>query len=542
MTYRVYLGPGATAGDGLNRAQALSTITGVASNTATAKVEVTGGVFSDRGIIAGKIFVDCACDPDRVQGPRDIGIPGVRIMLEDGTSTVTDVEGKFNFYGLAPRVHVLKVDVTTLPPGSKLAAVSSRNAGDGWTRFVDLRNSEFARGDFVEVSSDPSVLAAVIARRNRGEVYCRDSRHDPDGAGGRLPGTRAAETVPGTVYQPLIGGLSSPVTVEGAASPVLRLPQSEQPDRLARPTDSRLEMMVPAQGIPADGQTSVPVRVKIVAADGSVITTPTTVTLETTLGRWLVEDLDATQPGVQTQLQDGQGEFMLAASPREGVGEIRATSGALVQTGRVAFLPVERPLTAVGIVEGRIDLRSLAKGALVPATPQDGFEQELKDISISGDSGLNRAAARAALYLQGKVKGSYLLTLAFDTEQDPGKRYMADIQPDEFYPVYGDASVKDYRRAVVRPAVRPDRQGPELLPLRRLPDAVALAGAAAGWLPAQPDRRRAALREQDGAGQRLCRAHADHPGGGRAARAWASPARTSCRRATRGSTASGSTS
>ena len=443
VTYRVYLGAGATAGDGLNRAQALSTLTGVASNTATAKVQVTGGVFSDRGIIAGKIFVDCACNPDRVQGSRDIGIPGVRIILEDGTSTVTDVEGKFNFYGLAPRVHVLKVDVTTLPPGSKLAAVSSRNAGDGWTRFVDLRNSEFARGDFVEVSGNPSVLAAVIARRNRGEVVAAIPDTTPMVlvADSLVP---TAQTVPGSVYQPLLGGLASPVTVEGAASPVLRLPQADQPERLARPTDSRLEMMVPAQGIPADGQTSVPVQVKIVAADGNVITTPTTVTLETTLGRWLVEDLDATQPGVQTQLHDGQGDFMLAASPREGVGEIRATSGAMVQTGRVAFLPVERPLTAVGIVEGRVDLRSLAKGALVPATPQDGFEQELKDISISGDSGLDRAAARAALYLQGKVKGSYLLTLAFDTEQDPGKRYMQDIQPDEFYPVYGDASVKDY--------------------------------------------------------------------------------------------------
>ncbi len=444
VTYRVFLNPGASAGDGLNRAQAVSTISGVASNTATAKVEVTGGVFTDRGIIAGKIFIDCDCDPDRVQGPRDIGIPGVRIMLEDGTSTVTDVEGKYNFYGLSPRMHVLKVDVTTLPPGSRLAAVSSRNAGDGWTRFVDLRNGEFVRGDFVEVSNDAAVLAAVIARRRQGEIYAAAI---PDTIPMVMVGdslTASGDTVPGTAYQPLIGGLASPVTAEGAASPVLRLPQSEQPERLARPTDSRLEMMVPAQGIPADGVTSVPVRVKIAAANGAVITTPATVTLEASLGRWLVEDLDATQPGVQTQLKDGQGEFMLAASPREGVGEVRVTSGALVQTGRVAFLPVARPLTAVGILEGRIDLRSLSKGALVPSTPDDGFEQELKDISISGDSGLNRAGARAALFLQGKVKGSYLLTLAFDTEQDPGRQFMRDIQPDEFYPVYGDASVKDF--------------------------------------------------------------------------------------------------
>ena len=186
VTYRVFLNPGASAGDGLNRAQAVSTISGVASNTATAKVEVTGGVFTDRGIIAGKIFIDCDCDPDRVQGPRDIGIPGVRIMLEDGTSTVTDVEGKYNFYGLSPRMHVLKVDVTTLPPGSRLAAVSSRNAGDGWTRFVDLRNGEFVRGDFVEVSNDAEVLKAVIARRRQGEIYAAIPGHDPDGDGGRL--------------------------------------------------------------------------------------------------------------------------------------------------------------------------------------------------------------------------------------------------------------------------------------------------------------------------------------------------------------------
>ena len=264
VTYRVYLGSGSPAGDGINRAIAQSTVTGVSSNTAIAEVKVTGGVFSDRGIIAGKIFVDCACDSNLVQGPRDIGIPGVRIMLEDGTSTITDVEGKFNFYGVAPRVHVLKVDRTTLPPGARLAAISSRNAGDGWTRFVDMRNSEFARGDFAEVSHDPAVLAAVIARRSKGEIYSAipDSVPMVLANDSLAPSTGA---VPTEAYRPLLGGLASPVTTEGAATPVLRLPQAEQPQGLARPTDSHLEMLVPAQGIPADGVTAVPVRIKLVA-------------------------------------------------------------------------------------------------------------------------------------------------------------------------------------------------------------------------------------------------------------------------------------
>ena len=85
------------------------------SNTAAARIQVRGGVFADEGIIAGKVYIECDCDSDRVQGPEERGIPGVRVYLEDGSFAITDVEGKYHFNHVRPRLHVVRLDATTLP-------------------------------------------------------------------------------------------------------------------------------------------------------------------------------------------------------------------------------------------------------------------------------------------------------------------------------------------------------------------------------------------------------------------------------------------
>ena len=107
-------------GDGVNRAQATYAVAGTttASNVASAKVQVTGGVFSDKGFILGKVFMDC--NANGVQDKGEEGVPGVRVVLEDGTYIVTDGAGKFSFYGLANRTHVVKVDRATVPAGAAL--------------------------------------------------------------------------------------------------------------------------------------------------------------------------------------------------------------------------------------------------------------------------------------------------------------------------------------------------------------------------------------------------------------------------------------
>jgi hypothetical protein len=131
-------------------------------------VAVGGGVFATEACLAGKVFVDC--NHDHVQGAEELGIPGVRLILSDGTNLVSDVEGKYAVCGLAPRSHVLRVDETTLPRGSRLTTSGSRNLGDAGSLWLDLKHGELHRADVVEGSCSNTVLEQVKARRALGEV------------------------------------------------------------------------------------------------------------------------------------------------------------------------------------------------------------------------------------------------------------------------------------------------------------------------------------------------------------------------------------
>jgi uncharacterized repeat protein (TIGR01451 family) len=50
---------------------------------------------------------------------------------------------------------------------------------------------------------------------------------------------------------------------------------------------------------------------------------------------------------------------------------------------------------------------------------------------------------RLAYYLKGKIKGKYLITSSFDTDREK-KELFRNLDPDRYYPVYGDASTVNY--------------------------------------------------------------------------------------------------
>jgi uncharacterized repeat protein (TIGR01451 family) len=179
FSYYVRLGAGSQQGDGINRAQAVSGVS--VSNTAAFKVTVRGGVFSNEGCIVGKVYSDC--DGNHVQnnagGSRELGIPGVRLVMLDGSYVVTDADGKYSVCGVKPQTHVIKVDRKTLPLGARLLPSSNRNAGDGNSIFVDMKGGEMARADFVEGSCSPQVLDQVKARRAQGGDASPETEQGP---------------------------------------------------------------------------------------------------------------------------------------------------------------------------------------------------------------------------------------------------------------------------------------------------------------------------------------------------------------------------
>lgn len=169
IVYRAVVGPDSLRGDGVNAAYAAGVSLGrsIISSTVRVRVKITEGVFTEKGTIIGKIFLDR--DGNRIQKQPDVqagrkpsepGIPGVALYLEDGTRVITDKSGKFSIVGVPPGTHVLRVDETTLPKNMILIPLSNRFMGDGASQFVDMRPGGLFKADFAvewQGSGEPEI-------------------------------------------------------------------------------------------------------------------------------------------------------------------------------------------------------------------------------------------------------------------------------------------------------------------------------------------------------------------------------------------------
>lgn len=118
---------------------------------------------------------------------------------------------------------------------------------------------------------------------------------------------------------------------------------------------------------------------------------------------------------------------------------IQAGQGAQAATRELAVSVDGRYFFMVGLADLTISENDLS-GNLVPAGPDDGFDE---DLLVEG---------RLAFYLKGKVQGRYLVTAQMDTQErelgdlfddfldkDP-RDIFRRLDPDRYYPVYGDDS------------------------------------------------------------------------------------------------------
>lgn len=85
--------------------------------------------------------------------------------------------------------------------------------------------------------------------------------------------------------------------------------------------------------------------------------------------------------------------------------------------------------------------------------------------TVSGQSTeYKTVAGRVALFAKGAIKGEYLLTAAIDTDKITSQKLFRDIDPNAYYPVYGDASSKLYdAQSADRLYVRVDKNKSYLL-------------------------------------------------------------------------------
>lgn len=211
---------------------------------------------------------------------------------------------------------------------------------------------------------------------------------------------------------------------------------------------------VEQDGLPADGQAANRVTVKLFDKAGKPLSGAAIVTIEHSGGRLLFpgastdeqgpgrKDIDALVPGFQLEVRDGVGHVTLLAPFEPQDVRLRVTAGGQEASGVVSYLPDLREWLAAGVVDGVINLRHLGASALQQARPEDGFEREMRhwQRQFSGDKG--SASLHTSFFLKGRIKGEYLLTAAYDSDKETRQRLSETVNPEEFYPVYGDSALR----------------------------------------------------------------------------------------------------
>ena len=185
-----------------------------------------------------------------------------------------------------------------------------------------------------------------------------------------------------------------------------------------------------------------PVTIRLLDSNGVPYTERTSITLESIGARWSAKDLNPLEAGVQIVVVGGSASLELVPPANPGEGKIRVSSGTFQSESLIVFLPDLKPLTGIGVLEGILNVRNLANMQLGAPSAADAFESELRGWTDSNKS--TQGAIRSAFYFKGVVKGDYLLTAAYDSDKTAATPMFRDIQPDKFYPVYGDSSVKTF--------------------------------------------------------------------------------------------------
>lgn len=213
---------------------------------------------------------------------------------------------------------------------------------------------------------------------------------------------------------------------------------------------------VERDSLPADGQTPAVLDVTVLDRLGQPVSDGTVVTFEASNGRFQLpgassdelglatRDLDQVMPGFQVASQAGRAKVWLLAPIEPQQVRVRVSAGGAVAKGAITFVPELRDMLAVGIVEGIVSFDRRNPLSLSQARPEDGFEQQIQSWSRTSGDGKCSAGLRTAFFLKGKVRGDALLTMSYDSDKPDRDHLFRDLDPERWYPVYGDASITGF--------------------------------------------------------------------------------------------------
>lgn len=495
LTYLAEVIVSAQPGNALNRASATDN-RGTASNVAEAAIAIERDRLGDRMTIIGRIADGgCGVDPGKAAG-----VAGVRVMLQDGSYTVTDEDGRYHFEGVRPGLHVVQIDPSTLPIDREPVdcARSAASAGSAISRFVEGRGGSLKRADFRARAVAPRTApgaakaeARIIAGDPEAAGANRDwlageapgiawlfpaPDHNPRAKAIRvaikhLPGQTVALTVNGRPVDALSFDGTRKSADGGVAVSIWRgIEIREGENRLAATvkdangapaatldravhysiTPMRAALVREKSLLVADGVTRPVVAVRLTDRDGKPVRHGLTGDFSVPAPYYPAAEADAQQarqlaglerarPVWRVEGDDGMAYIALEPTTASGTLSIDFTFRddriERKQTIETWLDPGDRPWTVVGFAAGTLGYNTL--------------DDRMEDVAEGLDD--LHADARLALYAKGRVRGKWLMTLAYDSDKEKDDaRFGGVIDPRAYYTIYADRNETRYDAASVR--------------------------------------------------------------------------------------------
>ena len=489
VTYAMIVRPDAPPGQAENRA----TATDSRGNTvaASAYVDIERETIAGRMTLIGRVTAGtCDLRDDRV------GIPGVRVTLEDGSFAITDIDGRYHFEGLVPGTHVVQAAENTLPEGGKFVDCyrSTRSTGSTNSRFAIGQGGSLLVADFhadVPASwkaEDPLAAAQLAEEQAAEELGNVDWLAQGDGPDGwlfpeidynpRTPAIRVAirhrkgqkaelfvdgKPVSATAFDGIKSASDGPYAVSLWRGVPLENEQTKltaniinslggvskelERDVYFTSTAARAELVRSESMLVADGAAKPVVAVRITDRNGRpvragisgefIINAPYQ-SASQIAQQQLLQLSGGGNTGARWVVQGSDGIARIELAPTMVSGSVRldfrfADGEVTRQQELEAWLePGDIEWTVVGLAEGSIGARTVA----------DNMERSGRFDSDLGDK------ARVALYAKGRVLGKFLLTLAYDSaKQRDDQRVLGQLDPNAYYTVFADTSSRRFDAA-----------------------------------------------------------------------------------------------
>ncbi|WP_211196070.1 DUF11 domain-containing protein [Alteraurantiacibacter aquimixticola] len=492
VTYAMIVLPDAPPGDAVNVAEATD-IFGNASR-AQANLRIARESIAGRMTLIGRISAgDCA-----VEGPRP-GIPGVRVMLEDGSFAITDADGRYHFEGLIPGTHVVQIAERTLPEGGELVdcARSTRSAGKDNSRFITGQGGSLAVADFHAIipqaaAVEEAASAAAEESTLLSDTAAAGSETDwialGDGANEflfpaidhnpRAPAVRVAIRHRGdqTIALTANGAPVDPLTFEGTdyatgrafgvsawrgihiEGEVLQLraeirnADGSVAETLTRDVffanrPARVELLEARSQLVADGTTRPVVAVRITDSNGRPVHAGITGEFGLSQPYESAQALDAMQSRMLSGLNRNRPVWRVEGDDGIALIELAPTMVSGKLTLDFAFVDKDfsrQQQLDAWIVPGDMEwtIVGLVEGSVGSQNIADNMQRTGTFDSDLGDN------ARVALYAKGRVLGRFLLTAAYDSaKQSDDQPLLGQIDPQAYYTVFADGSTRRFDAA-----------------------------------------------------------------------------------------------